>query len=338
MLAEINPDSFLVVVITAAVAGTLATMITSRGVLVPTVVAELVLGVIIGPQVLGLHVTDFMQFFADLGLGMLFFFAGYEIDLRRIAGLPLRLGVVGWIMSQAIASTIGGLLAWAGIVVSLLYTGSALATTAIGTLIPVLSDTGELRTRLGTYLLAAGAVGEFGPILLLTLILSSQGAVHNTLILLGFVALAVAVAVLVVRSSSPALKLFEQTIEKSAQLAVRWILVLVFALALLAYELGLDLLLGGFAAGMITRQLLKEREVPGFDSKLTGVAFGVFVPFFFVVSGMQLDIAALFASVGAVAKMVLFFFLFLVVRGTPALLLYGDILNGRERVSLALFC
>src|SRR3954447_14086021 len=337
LFADINPDSFLAVVVTAAVAGTLATMITSRGVLVPTVVAELVLGVIIGPQVLGLHVTDFMRFFADLGLGMLFFFAGYEIDLRRIAGLPLRLGGVGWLLSLAIAYAIGGVLAWAGIVVSLLYTGSALATTAIGTLIPVLSDTGELRTRLGTYLLAAGAVGEFGPILLLTLILSSQGAVHNTLILLGFVALAVAVALLAVRSSHSALQLFEQTIEKSSQLAVRWIVVLVFALALLAFELGLDLLLGGFAAGLITRQLLKEREVPGFDSKLTGVAFGVFVPFFFVVSGMQLDVAALFSTFGAVAKMGLFFVLFLVVRGTPALLLYRDVLNSRERVSLALF-
>ena len=236
-----------------------------------------------------------------------------------------------------IAYTIGGLLAWAGIVLSLLYTGSALATTAIGTLIPVLSDTGELRSRMGTYLLAAGAVGEFGPILLLTLILSGSGAIHNALILLGFVGLAVAVALLAVRSSSPALRLFEQTIEKSSQLAVRWIVVLVFALALLAFELGLDLLLGGFAAGLITRQLLQEREVPGFDSKLTGVAFGVFVPFFFVVSGMRLDVAALFSSWGAVAKMFLFFGLFLVVRGTPALLLYRDILNRRERLSLALF-
>src|SRR4051795_12989505 len=338
MFAVINPDSFLAVVATAAVAGTLATMITARGVLVPTGVGELVLGGIIGPQEVGLHVTDFMRFFAGLGLGMLFFFAGYEIDLHRIAGLPLRLGVVGWIMSLAIAYTIGGVLAWAGIVLSLLYTGSALATTAIGTLIPVLSDTGELRTRLGTFLLAAGAVGEFGPILLLTLILSSQGAVHNALILLAFVALAVAVALLVVRSKSSALRLFEQTIEKSSQLAVRWIVVLVFALAMLAFQLGLDLLLGGFAAGMITRQLLSKHEVPGFDSKLTGVAFGVFVPFFFVVSGMQLDIAALFSTVGAVAKMFLFFVLFLVVRGTPALLLYRDTLNPRERVSLALFC
>jgi Kef-type K+ transport system membrane component KefB len=323
LLADVQgePAAFLAVVVTAAIAGTLAAMITGRGLLVPTVVAELLLGVVIGPQVLGLDVSDFMTFFASLGLGMLFFFAGYEIDLHRIAGLPLRLGAVGWIVSLTIAYGIGGILAAAGIVLSLLYTGSALATTAIGTLLPVLSDSGELRTRFGGYLLAAGAVGEFGPILLLTLILSGGGELHNALILIGFVVLAVAVAVLAVRSKSQTLSLFEQTIEKSSQLAVRWIVVLVFALALLASDLGLDLLLGGFAAGLITRQVLAEREVPAFDSKLTAVAFGLFIPFFFVVSGMQLDIDALFASVSGVLKLVLFFGLFLVVRGTPALVL-----------------
>jgi Kef-type K+ transport system membrane component KefB len=135
-----------------------------------------------------------------------------------------------------------------------------------------------------------------------------------------------------------ALRLFEQTIEKSPQLAVRWIVVLVFALALLASELGLDLLLGGFAAGLITRQMLSESEVPGFDSKLTAIGFGFFIPFFFVVSGMQIDVAALFSSVSGVLKMLLFFGLFFVVRGVPALVLYTDELNRRERLALALFC
>src|SRR3954447_33516 len=241
----LQPDALLAIVVAGAVAGTISTLVAGRGVLVPTVVVELLLGVAIGPDGLGIHVSEFMTFLASLGLGMLFFFAGYEIDLQRIAGLPLRLAVLGWLLSLAIAYTIGGVLAWAGIVVSLLYTGSALATTAIGTLIPVLSDSGELRTRLGTFLLAAGAVGEFGPILLLTLILSTQSALHNGLILLGFVALAVLVAVMAARSSGRTLPLLERTLEKSSQLAVRWIVVLVFALALLASELGLDLLLGG---------------------------------------------------------------------------------------------
>ncbi len=253
---------------------------------------------------------------------MLFFFAGYEIDIARIRGEPLRLALYGWAMSLAIAYALGGALAAAGVVVSLVYVGSALATTAIGTLLPMLSDTGELRTRFGTYLLAAGAVGEFGPILLLTLVLSTQSALHNALILIAFVALAVAVAVLAVRSSDRTVPVFEKTIEKSSQLAVRWIVVLVFALTLLASDLGLDLLLGGFAAGLITRQVLHKQEVPSFDSKLTAVAFGVFIPFFFVMSGMRLDVDALFASVSGVLKLFLFFVLFLVVRGTPALLLY----------------
>jgi len=333
----VEPGTFLAIVAVGAVGGTLSAVLGARGILVPSVVVELILGVLIGPQVAGLEVNDFIKFFSALGLGMLFFFAGYEIDLKRISGTPLRLATLGWGLSLVLAYSIGGALAAAGVVLSVLYTGSALATTAIGTLIPILGDSGALKTRFGTYLLGAGAVGELGPILLLTLFLSSGGTLHNAAILVGFVALAVLVALLVMRSSGQAVELFERTIEKSSQLAVRWIVVLVFALAYLAHELGLDLLLGGFAAGLITRQLLKERDVEGFDSKLTGVAFGVFVPFFFVVSGMQLDVDAMFSSVSGVLKIFLFFALFLVVRGTPALLMYRGVLDSRDRVSLALF-
>jgi Kef-type K+ transport system membrane component KefB len=335
---SVDPGSFLVIVATAAIAGTLSAVVSTR-VFVPVVVIELGLGVLIGPQLLDLaNVNSFTEFFAGLGLGMLFFFAGYEIDIGRIRGEPLRLAVLGWALSLVIAYSLGGALAALGIVVSLIYVGSALATTAIGTLIPVLSDTGELDTNFGRYLLAAGAVGEFGPILLLTLVLSTQSALHEAVILIAFVALAVIVAVLAVRSAGRTIPMLERTIETSSQLAVRWIVVLVFALALLASDLGLDLLLGGFAAGLITRQALQAREIPLFDSKLTAVAFGVFIPFFFVVSGMRLDVDALFASPSGVAKMAIFFVLFLVVRGTPALLLYRRVLPLRQdRMALALF-
>jgi Kef-type K+ transport system membrane component KefB len=336
---EVDTGSFLAIVAAAAVAGMLVAVVGGRGLFVPVVVVELTLGVLIGPELLDLaKVNAFTEFFGDLGLGMLFFFAGYEIDVARIRGTPLRLALLGWAMSLAIAYSLGGLLALAGVVISLVYVGSALATTAIGTLLPVLSDTGEMRSRFGTYLLAAGAVGEFGPILLLTLVLSTQSALHNALILVAFVLVAVAVAVVAVRSSERTLPLFERTVESSSQLAVRWFVVLVFALALLANKLGLDLLLGGFAAGLITRQVLQKSEVEVFDSKLNAVAFGFFVPFFFVVSGLRLDVDALFSSVSSVAKLLLFFVLFLVVRGTPALLLYRGVLPLREdRMALALF-
>jgi Kef-type K+ transport system membrane component KefB len=185
--------------------------------------------------------------------------------------------------------------------------------------------------------LAAGAVGEFGPILLLTLVLTTESALRNGLILIAFIALAVAVAVLAVRSASKTLPVFERTLEASSQLAVRWIVVLVFTLALFAANLGLDLLLGGFAAGMITREVLRGREVQMFNSKLTAVGFGFFIPFFFVWSGTNLGISALFESAHGVIRMVLFLGLFLVVRGAPAMLLYGRVLDKRDRMALAFF-
>jgi Kef-type K+ transport system membrane component KefB len=335
---DVDAGSFLVIVVTGAMAGTLSALAANRDLLLPSVVVELLLGIAIGPHVLDIaHVDDFTQFFSNLGLGMLFFFAGYEIDLRRIRGQPLRLALLGWGLSLALAYSVGGLLAAAGIVLSLLYTGSAVATTAIGTLIPILSDSGELRSRFGTFLLAAGAVGEFGPILLLTLILTTASALHEAAILLAFVALAVGVAVIAVRSAGWTLPFLERGLESSSQLMVRWIVVLVFSLVLIANDLGLDLLLGGFAAGLITREILRGHEVAVFDSKLTAVAFGFFIPFFFVVSGMGIAINALFSSPGGIAKLFIFLGLFLIVRGVPALLLYRKVLEARERLALAFF-
>jgi Kef-type K+ transport system membrane component KefB len=292
-LIQIDTDSFFVIVLVSALAAVIVAAVPGRFV-PPVVVVELLLGILVGPQVLDLAGTDsFIEFFANLGLGMLFFFAGYEIDFERIRGQPLRLGALGWAISVALAYGIGGLLAAAGIVLSFLYTGSAMATTAIGTLIPILRDGGELKTRFGTYLLAAGAIGEFGPILLVTLVLSTANPLHEAAILVAFVVLALAMALISVRFAWRGWPALERTFEASSQLAVRVTVVLVFGLVLLAGKLGLDVLLGGFVAGMIVRLALKGHELAVFESKLTAVGFGFFVPFFFVVSGIDFDLAAL---------------------------------------------
>jgi Kef-type K+ transport system membrane component KefB len=332
----VDTDSFFAIVVVAAIAAITVAFVPKQFA-PPVVVLELILGIVIGPEVLGLaHGDDFVNFFADLGLGMLFFFAGYEIDFDRIKGTPMKLGALGWALSVAIAYGLGGLLAMAGVVVSFLYTGSAMATTAIGTLIPILRDNGELKTRFGTYLLAAGGAGEFGPILLVTLVLSTTNPFHEAAILLAFVALAIALAVVSVRYAWRGWPALERTFEASSQLAVRVTVVLVFGLVLLAGQLGLDILLGGFVAGMITRLALKGHELQVFESKLTAVGFGFFVPFFFVTSGIEFDLAAL-GSPEAIAKLFLFLGLFLVVRGAPAMLLYRGLLSARERAALAFY-
>lgn len=335
-MISVDTDSFFAIVVVAAIAAVTVAALPKR-LAPPVVVLELVLGIVIGPEVLGFaEKDDFVDFFANLGLGMLFFFAGYEIDFERVKGKPIKLGGLGWLLSIGLAYGIGGVLAAAGVVVSFLFVGSAMATTAIGTLIPILRDNGELKTRFGTYLLAAGGAAEFGPILLVTLVLSTTNPLHEAVILLGFVALALGLALASVRYAWRGWPALERTLEASSQLAVRVTVVLIFGLVLLAGELGLDILLGGFVAGMITRLALKGQELAVFESKLTAVGFGFFVPFFFVASGIGFDLEAL-GSLGAIAKLVLFFVLFLVVRGAPAMLLYRGVLNARDRAALAFY-
>ena len=336
--AGVDETSALVMVIAAALAGIIVLAASPR-VAIPVVVLELVLGIVIGPQGFDLASVDATTaLLGNLGLGMLFFFAGYEIDFDRIKGRPVELAAIGWAISLALAYGVGGALAAAGIIVSFLYTGSAMATTAIGTLIPILSDAGEMKTRFGTYLLGAGAIGEFGPILLVTLILSTGHPLHEALILVIFILLAVFTGILAVRSAWRGWPLVEKTFETSSQLAVRLAVVLVFSLVALAAQLGLDLLLGGFVAGMITRIALRGREVSVFDSKLTAVGYGLLIPFFFVSSGMAFDLDALTSSTTALLKVPMFVALFLIVRGVPALLLYRSELGLRDRFALAVYC
>jgi Kef-type K+ transport system membrane component KefB len=336
-MIDIDSESFLAVVVAAALAAFVAGLVSTRLPL-PVVVLEILLGILIGPDLLGLADPDeFLDFFSNLGLAMLFFFAGYEIDFERIRGSPLRLAIIGWLLSLVLAYSLGGLLTLTGLVLSLLFTGSALATTAIGTLIPVLSDAGELRTRFGTYLLAAGAIGEFGPILLITLVFSTKGAATNALILIAFVIVAVAAAVVAVRGVGRGWGLLDRTLETSGQLAIRSAVVMVFALGALASSLGLDVLLGGFVAGVIARIALQGREVAVLESKLSAVGYGFLIPFFFVVSGIKFDLTALTDDPIHLLELPLFLGLFLIVRGTPALVLYRGILGLRDRAALAVF-
>src|SRR5918992_658051 len=299
----VDTESFLVIVTVAALAAFLAALMGSR-LVVPVVVIEIVAGIVVGPEVFDLAESDeFIDFFSNLGLGMLFFFAGYEIDFERIRGAPLRLAVLGWFMSLALAYALAG----------------------------------ELRTRFGTYLLGAGAVGEFGPILLITLVFSTKSAAANAAILLAFIMLAVGTAFAAVGGAGRGWPLIERTLETSGQLAIRIAVVLVFALGALASTLGLDLLLGGFVAGVIVRLALKGHEVRVFESKLTAVGYGFFIPFFFITSGLEFDLSALTDDPIRLLELPLFLALFLVVRGVPALILYRRELDHSDRLALAVF-
>jgi Kef-type K+ transport system membrane component KefB len=335
-MVQVDADSFFVIVLVAALAAVAVNVVPGRFV-APVVVLELALGILVGPHVLDFARDDeFIDFFAKLGLGMLFFFAGYEIDFQRIQGRPMRLGAIGWLLSIGLSFGLCGIAIAVGQIESVLYIGTALATTAMGTLIPILRDEGELGTEFSTYLMAAGGFAVFGPITLLTIFVSTDHPLHEALLLLAFVVLAVVVALAAIGLAWRGWAAMERTLEASSQLAVRVTVVLIFGLVLLANDIGVDVVIGGFVAGMITRQILSGHEGRVFESKLTAIGFGFFVPFFFVVSGIGLDLHALGGG-RALLNLAIFFVGFLIVRGTPALLLYAGVLDLRDRFALALY-
>ena len=336
----VDTTSFLLVLVAAAAAPLLAAGAGRLGerVVVPVVVVELVLGALIGPDVLKLaEMTDVLDFLGQLGLGFLFFFAGYEIEFDRIRGDPLRLAAIGWAITLALAYALAGALAAAGVVLSGLLVGSAMTTTALGTLVPILRDAGQLETKLGRFVLGAGAVGEFGPVLIVTILLSSDaGAGKQIFLLVIFTVLAVLAALISMRAVGRGWTFIERHMETSGQVPVRLTVLLLFGLVVVAADLGLDVILGAFAAGVIVRLLLEGHELELFESKLDAVGFGLLIPFFFITSGMKLDVAALVGSARALLELPVFLGLFLLVRGLPALLLYRDVLSPAERRALAL--
>src|SRR5215831_1897333 len=154
----------------------------------PLVVAEIGLGILVGPQGLGWAAAGpTIQVLARFGLASLFFLAGFEIDFPAIRGRPILLAALGWLASLVVCLAVGMALQGSGIVDSGLVVGAALATTALGTLMPILRDAKELPTRFGTYAVANGAMGEFGPIILIALVLSYGEGEHGSALVLMLV-------------------------------------------------------------------------------------------------------------------------------------------------------
>jgi Kef-type K+ transport system membrane component KefB len=331
-------QDILIVALVAAAAPILADL--SRRVRVPIVVAEIALGIIVGPEVLGLaHTDDFIEGLSTFGLAFLFFLAGLEIEFERIRGRPLELGAAGWGISVVLGLAVALLLWSAGLIDAPILVALALTTTALGTLMPILRDTGILGERFGRYIVGAGAVGEFGPVVVVSIILGVEaGEPWRSVLLFAFAVVAVLTSLVAVRARPPrVVELVRATMHTSGQLAIRLTLLVLVALVVLASEFGLDVILGAFAAGIIVGFVIRgEDDSAEFEGKLDAVGYGFLIPIFFIATGMDFDLDALLDSPSAMVLVPGFAVLFLVTRGLPALLLYRKQLEPRERTSLAL--
>jgi Kef-type K+ transport system membrane component KefB len=306
---------------------------------VPVVVWEVVFGILVGPYVFGIVRGDgLLDWLGKLGLGALFFMAGMDLDLEKVKGRPLSLALFGWIVSLVLGLCAAVILHVLPFVRTPVMVAFALTTTSLGTLTPILRDAGELDSKFGGFLLAAGAAGEFGPVVVISLVLTPlYGAWREAALMLAFVAIAFAAAAVALGLRPPkVLKLLERTMHSSTQLPVCISMLLLACFVVFAEGIGLEAVLGAFAAGMVVG--LASRGAAGrvFREKMEAIAFGFFIPFFFVVSGVDVNLGALLHDPKTLLLVPVFLIVFLIVRGAPVFLYRKDLAK-EERWPFALY-
>ncbi|MFF8955529.1 cation:proton antiporter [Streptomyces sp. NPDC014894] len=329
----------LILIMAAAVLAPLLAHAAGRWIRIPLVIFEIALGILVGPDLLGWARPDaVVDTLSHLGLAMLIFLAGYEIDFAAVRGDTLRRSVAAWLISLAAGLGIASLLSDG---TGALVIGTALTSTALGTVLPILRDSGDLRGRFGTVTLAFGAVGEFGPIIAMALLLSGRGAGESAALLAGFAVVTAGAVFWALRPRPPWFsRVVAQTLHSSGQFAVRFVMLLLVSMLALSAVFGLDALLGAFAAGVLTRLVLagaapaQSAEILG---RIEAMGFGFLVPLFFVVTGIEFDLDALLDGGRELLLVPVFLTLFLLVRGLPVHLLAPRDLRGADRRALALY-
>jgi Kef-type K+ transport system membrane component KefB len=292
----------------------------------PSVVLEIVAGIVIGPAVLGwAEVDQAVQVVALIGLAFVLFLAGLEIEFEKLRGPLLRLTAAGFALSFAIAVAVSLLLSAGGLVDTPLLVAIILCATSLGVLVPVLKDAGEITSSFGQLIIAAASIADFGAIILLSLFFSGEGGTGSTLLLLGSLFALAAVVVVVVRGAEHSMRIRADLLrlqDTTAQIRVRAALVLFVGFAAVADALGLEVILGAFIAGAIVSLADRDQQMthPGFRRKLEAIGFGFFIPVFFVSSGVRFDLAALTSSTSTLVMVPVFLAALVAVRGLPAAL------------------
>jgi len=308
---------------------------------VPAIVLEILLGIIIGPSVLGWVTPDLpVSILALIGLSFLLFLAGLEIDVHRLRGRTLRVTATAFVVSFGIGIVAGLSLKGGGFVKSPLFIAIVLVSTSLGVIVPVLKDSDNIGSDFGQLVIAAASIADFGAIILLSLFFSGRGSTDTAgkLILLGAFALLVVLIALTIagversRGLSRVLLRLQDT---TAQIRVRGAFVLLIGFVAIAENVGLETILGAFAAGAVLSLIDRDQTMthPEFRVKLEAAGFGIFIPVFFVTTGLHFDVNALFASVSTVVRIPLLLLALLIVRGVPALL-YSPLI-GRQKALVA---
>ena len=331
----------LLIVVAAAFASPLALGLVPA-LRLPSVVVEILAGIVLGPSVLGwVEVDQAVEVLATIGLAFLLFLAGLEIEFHKLRGRPLALASLGYVCSFGLALVAAVALDAVGLSEAPLLVAIVLTATSLGIVVPVLKDSDEIDSSFGQLVVAAASIADFGAIVLLSLFFSREATGTSTkLLLLGSLAIlagAIGLAVAGAERWARLTSLFLRLQDTTAQIRVRGAVVLLVGFAAIAEHLGLEVILGAFVAGAVLTIVDRDRAMthPQFRLKLEAAGYGIFVPVFFVTSGVRFDLDALTSSSSTLVRVPVFLCALLLARGVPALL-YRPVIGARRTAVAAL--
>lgn len=307
----------------------------------PGEVVEIVLGIVLGPAVIGwVEVDEPVKILALVGLAFTLFLAGLELDLSRLRGPLLRVAAAAMAMSACLAIVVAIGLAAAGLIDDARLVAVALCATSLGLVVPVTKQGGFEHRQLGQLVIAGATLGDFGAIIALSLLFSRDAATASTrFTLLGVFVALIALVCWAIRAGTRRMRISDvvaRLADTTAQIRIRGVVLLIVAFALLAERTGLETILGCFVAGAVIGTIDRDAALnhPQFRVKLDAIGFGFLVPVFFVSAGIRFDLHALLDDPSTLALVPLFLVALLVVRGLPAWL-YRSQLESRRDVVVA---
>lgn len=334
--------SLAVIALAAALCPMAARLVPKK--LIPETVFLLLAGALLGPHMLGaIEVTESITLLSDLGLGFLFLLAGYEIDPKILGSRQGKRGLVTWVITLALAFLVVRVSPDFSVShIDGIAMAIALTTTALGTLMPIMTERSLMGTRVGDSILAYGTWGELCPILAMALLLSTRAEWKTMLILLAFALLCVLAAVVPAKAKKAghcAYRFLSENANTNSQTIMRMVVLLLVGLVALSAVFDLDIVLGAFAAGFVLRYIIPEGDNE-LEHKLEGLGFGFLIPLFFIASGAKIDLLAVFEQP---MLLIGFIVMLLLIRTAPIFVSLSAGKDTRDmsphnRITVALHC
>lgn len=320
----------------------LSPLITSqvRGVNIPSVVMEIIIGIVIGPHVLNLlpH-AEYMEFLGLMGFIFLMFLSGLEIDVSRVINSlprrkltltryltnPLLVGITIYVGTLMLAVLGAMFLSFFVTINHIWYFALIISTTSVGIIMPVLKHRSETKQHFGQMLILAAAVADILSILLFTFTttLIRKGPRFEVLLILSlFLAFIVLYWIgKYIRNFRIFKKLQYRLSHSASQIKVRGALAMILLFLIVSQLIDAEVILGGFLAGILLSYFI-NKDRSSLLLKLDGMGYGFFIPIFFIMVGSKIDLSVFADSNKLIFFLAALFIILYVIKIIPSLIWY----------------